>query len=164
MKKILLVDDDPDIRDSLSAILSQHFNVQTAENGRQALEHLRSHELPGLILLDVQMDSPQEGFELAKNLAVDKKMRAIPVIIITGTEAVAASDATAHIARQTLEKYRDNSVNVLVIKTRDARVQVEYVSKKDGSKVNLQVEGYHSKPVNPEKLIREIHLLLDHEQ
>ena len=57
MKKILLVDDDADIRDSLAAILSQHFEVDTAQDGSEALIKLNQSDLPDLILLDVQMQT-----------------------------------------------------------------------------------------------------------
>lgn len=161
MKKILLVDDDPDILDSLAAILSREFTVDTARNGAEALEKLDHEILPDLILLDVQMETPQEGFDLAKKLEETDTLSHIPIIIITSTDALPTSEATAHIVRKTLEKYSDNSVNVLLIKSRDGSILVDYKSKKTGRTATISVKGYHNKPVNPEKLIREINHLLN---
>ncbi len=53
-KKILVVDDEPDIRESVRMILEKNgYNVITAENGDQCLEKVK--ENPDLILLDIMM-------------------------------------------------------------------------------------------------------------
>lgn len=54
-KKILVVDDEPDIRESVKMILQKNgYNVITAEDGDQCLEKLKD-ETPDLILLDIMM-------------------------------------------------------------------------------------------------------------
>lgn len=54
-KPILVVDDDPHMTQAVSAILRRHgFTVQTAANGREALEAI-AHVEPALVLLDLQM-------------------------------------------------------------------------------------------------------------
>jgi len=54
-KKILVVDDEPDIRESVKMILSKNgYEVVTAENGDQCLEKA-NQENPDLILLDIMM-------------------------------------------------------------------------------------------------------------
>ena len=161
MKKILIVDDDSDIRDSLAAILSQHFSVSTAGNGTEASDLLKQEVQPDLILLDVQMDTPREGFELAKKLEAEEKLCHIPIILITCIETFSASDATADIVRKTLAKYGQNDLDVLIIMSLKGDIRVEYRSGEDNSQVSLQVEGYHPKPINTEKLIRDINQLLE---
>ena len=53
-KKILVVDDEPDIRESVRMILEKNgYNVITAENGDECLETVK--ETPDLILLDIMM-------------------------------------------------------------------------------------------------------------
>ncbi len=53
-KKILVVDDEPDIRESVKMILQKNgYNVITAENGDQCLEQIKNK--PDLILLDIMM-------------------------------------------------------------------------------------------------------------
>lgn len=54
-KKILVVDDEPDIRESVKMILTKNgYKVVTAENGDQCLEKAKQ-ENPDLILLDIMM-------------------------------------------------------------------------------------------------------------
>jgi len=54
-KTILVVDDEPDIRDSVKMILEPNgFNVITAENGDDCLEKIKN-QTPDLILLDIMM-------------------------------------------------------------------------------------------------------------
>jgi len=54
-KKILVVDDEPDIRESVKMILQKNgYNVDTAEDGDQCLEKVKK-ETPDLILLDIMM-------------------------------------------------------------------------------------------------------------
>lgn len=53
---ILLIEDDPDIRESIVDILEDEaFRVATAVDGEDGLEHLRAREKPDLILLDLLM-------------------------------------------------------------------------------------------------------------
>lgn len=80
---ILIVDDDPDIRDSLSDVLAdQGFEVAVSADGLEALEHLRRSPAPCLILLDYMMprcDGPSFRLE-QKN---DARIAAIPVVLLT---------------------------------------------------------------------------------
>ena len=83
MKNILLIDDSKPILDSLSAYLSyflQDCTVRTAENGRTAVEIMRSVPID-VILTDLEMPF-MNGFEL---VAYSKKhYPAIPVLVMTG--------------------------------------------------------------------------------
>jgi CheY-like chemotaxis protein len=107
------------------------------------------------------MDTPREGLELAKKLEASANLSEIPIILITCIETISASDATAEIVRKTLTKYRQNDLDVLIIMSLNGEIKVEYKSADDNSLVRLQVEGYHPKPINTEKLIREINQLLN---
>lgn len=160
MKKILIVDDDADILDSLAAILSAHFDVGKANHSGEALSMLEEQTLPDLILLDVRMRRPQEGFEFVRELSNRTEYKNIPVIIITSIEAMTASDATADIVRKTRGKYGVSDRNVLVLKSPSGDVSVDYKSVEDDSTITIKVDGYHSKPVNPDRLINEINFIL----
>lgn len=50
MKRILLVDDDPDILDSLAELLSENYSVATARNGVRALERARAEPFDAIVL------------------------------------------------------------------------------------------------------------------
>ena len=160
---ILLVDDNPANLDVLMGHLTKPgLKLLIAPSGEKALQQIAQMDAkPDLILLDVQMDTPREGFELAKKLEAEEKLCHIPIILITCIETFSASDATADIVRRTLAKYGQNDLDVLIIMSHKGDIRVEYRSGEDNSQVSLQVEGYHPKPINTEKLIRDIHQLLE---
>lgn len=84
MAKILIVDDDPDLVESMKATLESHgYAVCKARNGTEGCAKAKT-EKPDLMLLDVMMKHDTEGFEVAKQLKADDATRNLPVIIITG--------------------------------------------------------------------------------
>ncbi|BAZ44269.1 Cache sensor hybrid histidine kinase [Chondrocystis sp. NIES-4102] len=79
---ILVVEDDPGIREMLSRQLkAKNWQVIEAENGIEALIKLQNHT-PGLILSDLMMPE-MDGFELVHRLKHDERWRSIPVVILT---------------------------------------------------------------------------------
>ncbi len=83
MPRILIVDDEPGIRQMLSLILEENgsYEVLTAENGVQALEVMREAAPIDVVLTDVQM--PQmNGMELLKEVKAFDPI--LPVVMITG--------------------------------------------------------------------------------
>ncbi len=81
-KTILVVDDEPDVRHYLRAILEDAgFNVVTAPDGQQALEMIRS-DPPDFISLDLLMPK-KTGHQLLYELKKDKVLSRIPVLIVT---------------------------------------------------------------------------------
>lgn len=83
---ILMVDDDADITAAISAILeSEGYSVAIAENRSAGMEKARSQK-PGLILLDVMMDTWQDGFEMARELKKDEDLKDTPILMLTSIE------------------------------------------------------------------------------
>ncbi len=81
--EILVVDDDPDIQDSLRIILeSNQYAVRTAANGREAMGALEDH-LPDLMILDVMMATDTEGFDLAYKLRETPEFKNLPIVMLT---------------------------------------------------------------------------------
>ena len=81
--EILLVDDDPDIRDSSRLMLEgAGYRVRLAVNGRDAQRELKV-KLPDLMILDVMMSTDTEGFDLAHELRRNPLYRDLPIIIMT---------------------------------------------------------------------------------
>lgn len=79
--KLLVVDDEPSIRMSLSRVLNDiGYQVRTAENGLSALIEIRS-EIPDLLLTDLNMPG-MSGFALIG--VVRRRFPAIPVIAMSG--------------------------------------------------------------------------------
>ncbi len=83
-KTILIVDDDPDIVESTTVVLeSAGYNVMSAANGSEAMK-LIEKRTPALILLDIMMADPTEGFHLSYTLREDPVFAQIPIIIVSG--------------------------------------------------------------------------------
>jgi CheY-like chemotaxis protein len=81
-KLILLVDDDQDFLEILSTKLKdQGFNIETAKNGKEALEKLQ-HIKPDLIILDVMMPE-MNGIDTAIELAKNFNLNEVKFIFLT---------------------------------------------------------------------------------
>ncbi len=87
---LLIVEDNPALRDYLETILSPHYHIVTAENGRAAMELLRPQSAVGsiqqtncqLIISDLMMPV-MDGYQLLEKLKSDEPYCHIPVIILT---------------------------------------------------------------------------------
>jgi DNA-binding response OmpR family regulator len=89
--KILIVDDDPDIREALSMILeSRGYQVVTAQDGIEGLATLKS-EMPNLLILDLLMPK-MDGFAVCKELQDPRwsKYREIPILILSSVREEAS--------------------------------------------------------------------------
>lgn len=87
-KTILIVDDDADIRAVLSEFLEyEGYAVATAGNGREALDYLRAHALPAVVLLDLMMPT-MDGFQFREEQKRDAAIAPVPVILMTARGAL----------------------------------------------------------------------------
>jgi CheY-like chemotaxis protein len=83
MKTILVVDDDFDVRDSLSEILrDEGFAVAAAGDGLEALAYLRREPAPALILLDWMMPRC-DGARFRQEQLADPRLAPLPVVVLT---------------------------------------------------------------------------------
>lgn len=83
-KRLLIVDDEAGIRDSLRLLLKQNFDVTTAADGQEALDIVMK-DLPDLVLLDLMMPK-LDGIETLKQFR-EKQIR-IPVVMLTAANTV----------------------------------------------------------------------------
>jgi len=79
--KVLLIEDDEDLRQCLRELLSEHYLVFTANDGVEGVAVAKQHH-PTVILLDLMMPR-SDGFETLKFLREDPETRATPVLILT---------------------------------------------------------------------------------
>ena len=81
---ILVVDDDPDIRDSLREVLEDEgYEVACVGNGREALDHLKTtNPRPCVILLDLMMPV-MDGQEMLRRLKEDPELSKTPVVVMS---------------------------------------------------------------------------------
>lgn len=84
---ILLVDDDPVFVDAMTAVLATRYEVRTAADGEEAMASL-TEERPDLIVLDVMLTYPSEGYDFAANLKKNPETAEIPIIMLTGVNRV----------------------------------------------------------------------------
>jgi signal transduction histidine kinase/CheY-like chemotaxis protein len=145
---ILVVDDDPNIRELLSEELREggHF-VRLAANGREALESVRE-EKPALIVLDVMMPE-MNGFDVAAVLRNDPETLDIPLILLSVVENKERG------YRLGIDRYLTKPVDIerllheiaVLVEQGRTRKKVMIVDE-DATTVNtlsevLQVRGYH---------------------
>jgi CheY-like chemotaxis protein len=84
LRWVLIVDDDPDLRETLVDALSlEGLSVHAVENGREALDWLHGHaELDWVVLLDLMMPV-MDGRSFLEARACDPVIAPIPVVILT---------------------------------------------------------------------------------
>jgi DNA-binding response OmpR family regulator len=93
MKKILLIDDDPDVRHVMSLMLKKEgYDVDTASNKEEAMERL-SQKTPSLILLDVLL-SGSDGRDLCREIKAAEETKDVPIIIFSGHPGAATQFET----------------------------------------------------------------------
>src|SRR5208283_2657790 len=80
-KKILIVDDEPNVRRLLHTILGKTFDVLEAEDGRQAIEITNSQK-PDVVLMDMMMPK-MDGLTACHMIKNDPATKSIPVIMVT---------------------------------------------------------------------------------
>jgi DNA-binding response OmpR family regulator len=82
MERVLLVEDDADVRSTLAGFLEQEgFLVETAENGKEGLAKLEK-EKPGLVLLDLMMPV-MNGWEFLEEKNHKPQFSRVPVLVIS---------------------------------------------------------------------------------
>jgi len=79
--RILLADDNADMRDYITRLLGQRWTVEAVADGRAALAAARANR-PDLVITDVMM--PQlDGFALLRELKADERLRDVPVLMLS---------------------------------------------------------------------------------
>jgi CheY-like chemotaxis protein len=79
---ILIVDDDPDILDGISAVLeTQPYRLATARDGKKCLEML-AQEIPDLLILDLLMPR-MDGWGVIREMRGDPRYADVPIMVLT---------------------------------------------------------------------------------
>ena len=126
-KKILIIDDDPDVILFLETILTDNgYETYQANNGQEGLEVLKETR-PDLILLDLMMPI-KSGLSFFRDIKRINEFKDIPVIMVTGVAGETGID---------LEQFFKRGV-------------------KQREGMELRPDGYIEKPIDPDRLIEMI--------
>lgn len=164
---ILVVEDNPDIRQMLIDCLSPVHRVMTAENGRSGWEKAIA-EIPELVISDVMMPE-MDGYELCEKIKSDERTSHIPVILLT---AKSAQNEQIQGLQQGADLYltKPFSTRVLGLSVRNlltARDRIRQKTTKELTSLNLNRAGIEPATASVddlflEKMIRIIDEHLDH--
>jgi CheY-like chemotaxis protein len=131
MAKILVVDDDQDIVESLKTVLeSVKHTVLTASSGEEGIKKAVSEE-PDLIILDVMMESIDKGFEVSRRLKGSQDTKNTPILMLTAIKEIADMNLNARTGESS-----------------------------GGAAPYLPVEALYEKPIEPKELLRKVDSLL----
>jgi two-component system, OmpR family, phosphate regulon response regulator PhoB len=88
MKKILIVDDQADIRRLIRLTIPKHYEITEATSADEAYERIRQ-DPPQAVVLDVMMPGEIDGYELCRRIKADASLAHIHVVLVTarGQEA-----------------------------------------------------------------------------
>lgn len=130
-KKILIVDDDPNIIRSLSFVLEkENYIVIAAIDGKEALKKAKE-ELPHLIILDIMLPE-LNGFEVYKRLKANIQTREIRTIVLTAK----GEEKDKRLGEELgVDVYitKPFSINTLLLETRKILNEIKWVKEKKGA-------------------------------
>jgi two-component system phosphate regulon response regulator PhoB len=133
-KKILIIDDEPDIIAFVSALLEENgYTSIGAKNGIEGLELLRK-EGPDLVLLDLMMPK-KSGITMFQEMRNDPTISHIPVVVVTGVSEVTGVDFRNFMFKQPL------------------RDEKKFVETTGLTKYTIP-DGYVEKPIDTDELIK----------
>ena len=93
--RVLVVEDDRDIREALTTILEMRgYNATSAGTGKEALEYLESGPTPDLIILDLSMPV-MGGREFRSKQLMNPQIKHIPVVVVSALSDQIDVDADA---------------------------------------------------------------------
>jgi two-component system alkaline phosphatase synthesis response regulator PhoP len=145
-KKVLIVDDDPDIISFMSMALEENgYEVVSAEDGMAGWEKAEA-EKPDLLILDVMMPK-RTGFVLFRRLRKSEEYKDVPVIMMTGVaDSLAEQDEKKE---GTFDEPYDNLRESL-------RKTIREMREEGVVKPNMFLD----KPIDPEDVVAKIRELI----
>jgi DNA-binding response OmpR family regulator len=91
MHKVLIVDDQADIRRMMNIALGEDFDLLEAEDGLTALDMVRQHR-PDVVLLDVMMPGGLDGLQVLEKIRADPRLKHTRVILVSAKGQVSDYD------------------------------------------------------------------------
>jgi len=133
-KKILIIDDEPDARAYLKAILEENgYETMTAVDGEEGLKKAQETP-PHLVLLDLMMPK-KSGVKFLHEIKQDEQLKEVPIVVASGARQVTGVDMKHYLEEQPFQKRKEE------IKRAD---------------LIITPEAYLEKPINPSELVATI--------
>lgn len=86
MAKILIIDDDPDIVESMKVVLeNNNHQIISVSTGAEGLKKA-GDEQPDLVILDLMMETLDKGFEVAREIKAKRTDKNIPILMLTAVK------------------------------------------------------------------------------
>jgi DNA-binding response OmpR family regulator len=89
MAKVLIVDDDPDFVSAVTIVLESAGHIVSKAYSRQEGMQVFAKEKPDIVILDVMMQEPDDGFVMAQEL---KAKARVPILMLTNVGQVTGLD------------------------------------------------------------------------
>jgi signal transduction histidine kinase/ligand-binding sensor domain-containing protein/DNA-binding response OmpR family regulator len=83
---VLIIEDDPDIRNYIASSLENDYKVLTASNGLEGVSETQKH-IPNIIVSDIMMPG-MDGIELCRKIKEDVRTSHIPVVLLTAKDSI----------------------------------------------------------------------------
>lgn len=112
--RVLVVEDDPTLRESLAILLRGQWEVATAENIEQAWQHIEQHGPPNIILSDVTMPGGS-GLDLLARVRSDERTRLVPFILVS---AVSETETVVKGLEMGANDYVNKPINPPILQAR----------------------------------------------
>ena len=91
MKKILIIDDDRELRGVMTTVLSSAYECREAGSKKEGLAVLKIFK-PDLVILDVMMESMNAGFDAAREIKSNRKFKNVKIMVITNVDRKMSMD------------------------------------------------------------------------
>ncbi len=85
MKKVLIIDDDVDIREVLLTILEGKYELQEAGSREEGMKVLKEFR-PDLVILDVMMERHDSGFEMSREIKNNDELKDTKILMTTSVD------------------------------------------------------------------------------
>lgn len=104
--RVFVVDDDEALLDALAGLLeSEGYEVETARNGKEAIEKLATIAPPGVILLDLKMPV-MDGWQFLAARSADPAAPRVPVVLLSGLAFIPNAPGVADFLSKPIDSSR----------------------------------------------------------
>lgn len=122
-KQVLIIDDDPDYSAALKAVIEKKgYQADSAPNSELGLKKIETRK-PDLIILDVMMETKDEGFRFSRKLKKSESYKDIPILMLTSIKEATGFDFKSEVGDDKwlpVDDYCDK-----LIKMEDLMVKIE---------------------------------------